>query len=230
VKWFWIILGLVAACTLGLVWWNDADDAASISVAPPEEVGTYMAERAAVQPVEGPTPTSRPATAPAAQPGADVAPSPSLVTSIPGPAMLDQRFAVHGRGTDDDPYIVSWDLLMSAGEEYKPSEGKTTAPDRIMALQGAMVTINGYLAAPLLVQETDELLLMFNKWDGCCIGTPPTPFDAVEVKLQAPAKLVGQHMIRYGAVTGRFHIEPFLIGDMLISLYRLDEGKLEWSP
>jgi hypothetical protein len=96
-------------------------------------------------------------------------------------------------------------------------------------LNGSQVTINGYLAAPLIVEETQELLVMFNKWDGCCIGLLPTPYDAVEVKLQEPVKLTGQHVIRYGAVTGTLRVDPFLLGDMLVSLYRLEDATLAWE-
>ena len=35
-----------------------------------------------------------------------------------------------------------------------------------------------------IVGEVNEALVMLNQWDGCCIGVPPTPYDAVEVRLR----------------------------------------------
>ena len=39
-----------------------------------------------------------------------------------------------------------------------------------------------------MAESADASLMMLNQWDGCCIGVPPTPYDAIEVKLKEAAK------------------------------------------
>ena len=47
----------------------------------------------------------------------------------------------------------------------------------LTTLTSEHVEITGYVAFPMLMDEADELLVMLNQWDGCCIGVPPTPYD-----------------------------------------------------
>ena len=136
---------------------------------------------------------------------------------------------VPGRGTERDPYRLTWPYLISASETYDPEKGRSELPPHITMLGGSVVEITGYFAAPLGTDETDELLVMLNRWDGCCIGLPPTPFDAIEVKLTEPVRMAGEHLIRYGTVTGRLEVDPFLIGDFLVGLYRMDDADVEWG-
>lgn len=149
---------------------------------------------------------------------------------LPGPKGLllaDDRFEIEGAGTREDPYRVSWELLVSAGESYRPRVGDRGIPQRIAMLDGQWVSIDGYVAFPMLVGTTSEALVMLNRWDGCCIGVPPSPYDAIEVKLDRPVVRTQMHAIDYGAVVGVLEVEPYLIDDWLVGLYLMDEASLK---
>ena len=140
---------------------------------------------------------------------------------------VDGRYTILGSGTELDPYRITWELLKSAYETMDLNGERVAPPKRVEMLNGTYVQISGYLAPPLWGQETKELLVMFNKWDGCCIGLPPTPFDCIEAQLAAPIKLGAAHTISYGAIRGKFIVEPFKAGKFLIGLYRLEEAQTD---
>ena len=144
------------------------------------------------------------------------------------PALFaDGRFEIRGAGTQADPYVVSWGCLASAQDTYVPRLQENDLPQRIAILDGAWVRIEGYLAFPLMVSETKELLVMLNQWDGCCIGVPPTPYDAIEVKLVEPAKRGGKHAtFNYGGVRGTLKVDPYLVENWLVGLYILENAKM----
>ena len=90
-----------------------------------------------------------------------------------------------------------------------------------------VVEVEGYLAFPLMVSETKELLVMLNQWDGCCIGVPPTPYDAIEVKLAEPAKRGGKHAsFNFGGVRGTLKVDPYLVENWLVGLYVMDNAQM----
>jgi len=140
---------------------------------------------------------------------------------------VDGRYTILGSGTELDPYRVTWELLKSAYETMDLNGPRTTPPKRLEMLNGTYVQISGYLAPPLWGQETKELLVLLNRWDGCCIGLPPTPFDCIEAQLSAPMKLGAAHTISYGTIRGKFIVEPFKAGTFLIGLYRLEEAQTD---
>ena len=140
---------------------------------------------------------------------------------------VDGRYTILGSGTELDPYRITWELLKSAFETMDLNGERVAPPKRVEMLNGTYVQISGYMAPPLWGQETKELLVMFNKWDGCCIGLPPTPFDCIEAQLAAPIKLGAAHTISYGAIRGKFIVEPFKAGKFLIGLYRLEEAQTD---
>ena len=140
---------------------------------------------------------------------------------------VDGRYTILGSGTELDPYRVTWELLKSAYETMDLNGSRTTPPKRLEMLNGTYVQISGYLAPPLWGQETKELLVLLNRWDGCCIGLPPTPFDCIEAQLSAPMKLGAAHTISYGTIRGKFIVEPFKAGTFLIGLYRLEEAQTD---
>lgn len=142
-----------------------------------------------------------------------------------GVKLVDGKYEVKGSGTKEDPYKVTWDQLVSAQDEYVPREGRKEVPGRVMMLNDAWVEITGYIAFPLMVDSPDECLAMMNQWDGCCIGVPPTPYDAVEVRLTGP--LSGNaRLTTYGTVRGRFKVDPHLVGGWLVGLYVMDQTTL----
>ena len=151
----------------------------------------------------------------------------NIIRTLPNQLEVDGEFTLKGSGTEEDPYLPSWDYLFSAGTTYKPRIGKDELPQRIALLDGAWVTISGNTAFPLVVGESSEMLVMLNQWDGCCIGVPPTPFDAIEVRLQRAVKTGPKHSFNYGTVTGRMKVDPYLIEDWLVGLYILEEADLQ---
>lgn len=141
--------------------------------------------------------------------------------------LADDRFEIEGDGTREKPYRVSWELLVSAGESYRPRVGDRGIPQRIAMLDGKWVAIDGYVAFPMLVGTTSEALVMLNRWDGCCIGVPPSPYDAIEVKLDRPVVRTQMHAIDYGEVVGVLEVEPYLVDDWLVGLYLMDDATMK---
>ena len=146
-----------------------------------------------------------------------------LIEDEDGSIVADEEFRIRGKGTSEEPYLFNWDLLASAAEEYRPTLNKRGIPQRVAALNGKWVEIEGYVAFPL-PQDTTEMIVMLNQWDGCCIGIPPTPYDAVEVKLTAPVAPGQRHALRYGTVKGILTVEPYLIENWLVGLYLMDDA------
>jgi len=142
-----------------------------------------------------------------------------------GALNLDDRFALKGSGTKEDPYLVTWDLVVSAQETYRPRLGQTKLPQRVTLLDGKYVKISGYVAFPITSSNPKELLVMLNQWDGCCIGVPPTAYDAVEVKLAQPAN-AQQRFTQHGSLTGKFKVDPYEDGGWLLGLYVMDDAVL----
>jgi hypothetical protein len=144
-----------------------------------------------------------------------------------GSLLADARFPIRGKGTKSEPYVVSWELLVSAEEAFEPAKKRLHVPQRVAMLHDTIVTLEGYVAFPLMIPQPQELLLMMNQWDGCCIGIPPTPYDAVEVRLVQPAK--GDDRLAFsGSATGLFKVEPFVVknpaGDWLMSMYTISDA------
>lgn len=150
----------------------------------------------------------------------------SIVQQEDGSLLLDDTFVIRGDGSEANPYEVTWDLLMSAAETYQPRLGMEDVPERVAMLEGKHVKISGHLMFPMITGQADELLVMLNMWDGCCIGTMPSPYDAIEVQLAAPAAVGSQQFFNYGTIEGKFSVDPYLINDWLIGLYIIDEAKL----
>ncbi|MFM7806937.1 MAG: hypothetical protein ACKPEA_03270 [Planctomycetota bacterium] len=200
-KWPWAVLIAVLVAGVAALVWPASED----PVTPPEP--------------EAPRPQA-PASAESRSPSARIERKPD------GTIELDGRFMVTGSGTEQDPFVISWPLVFSASETIDAAAGKLAAPAHIDFLNGQWVQLSGYLAPPLWGEQTSELLVMKNRWDGCCIGLPPTPFDCIEASLAAPLKLVAQHTISFGTVRGRLMVEPFKAGAFLLGLYRLQDASI----
>lgn len=142
-----------------------------------------------------------------------------------GFTIYDERFPVKGAGTAEDPIEVTWDLLVSASETFQPRMGKKRLPERIAMLDKKHVRITGYVAFPIMAAAQNEMLSMRNMWDGCCIGVPPTPYDAVEVKLKAAA--TGRdRFTAFGTVEGVMQVDPYIKGNWLLGLYLMEGATL----
>jgi len=145
-----------------------------------------------------------------------------------GTVLLDDRFTIRGAGTESEPYEISWELLLSASETYQPRRGKKRLPERVTMLHNKHVRVTGYVAFPIVATSQDEMLSMRNMWDGCCIGLPPTAYDAIEVRLDEPAT-GDDRFAAYGTVEGRFLVDPYLKGDWLLGLYMMENATLRPS-
>lgn len=163
-----------------------------------------------------------------APPPTPAAPAPAKIKLEPQPdgtTLVDEKYVMKGKGTKDDPYRVTWEQLLSAQDTYQPRLGRKQIPERVKMLDGKWVRVNGYIAFPLMAASADEMLMMLNQWDGCCIGVPPTPYDAIEVKLKTAAK--GDARLRTtGTLTGILRVDPYLVKDWLVSLYVMDDGEV----
>lgn len=142
-----------------------------------------------------------------------------------GVTIYDERFPVKGVGTPEDPIDIPWDHLVSASETFQPRMGKKRIPERITMLDGKHVRVTGYVAFPIMAAAQNEMLSMRNMWDGCCIGVPPTPYDAVEVKLKNAA--TGKdRFTAFGTVEGVMKVDPYIKGNWLLGLYLLEDATL----
>lgn len=140
-----------------------------------------------------------------------------------GVLRIEHAFDLIGNGTEESPYQLSWPLLQTAGATYRPNLNERLLPQHIALLDGAFIEIEGYVAFPL-PSDTSELIVMYNQWDGCCIGVPPTPFDAIEVKLTGPVAPGQRHTIKHGRVRGKLQVDPYLIENWLVGLYLMDDA------
>ncbi len=143
-----------------------------------------------------------------------------------GAIVADGKYTIRGNGTKESPYDISWDLLMSASDTFIPRLGEKQIPQRVAMLHNAYIRVNGYIAFPLVATETSECLVMLNQWDGCCIGVPPSPYDAIEVKLVIPTDNSVRHQVRVGTLEGVFHVDPYVVERWLVGLYTMDGATL----
>lgn len=139
---------------------------------------------------------------------------------------LAGKYRVVGNGTEADPYIVSWELLLSASTTINAATGALEAPKWVMLLDGQWIEISAYYSTVVRKESVDELLLTLNRWDGCCIGLPPTPFDSIEAKLASPIRLTGLHLTRFGTFRGQLHISPLSAAGFLLGLYRVEHATM----
>ncbi|MEZ6318627.1 MAG: hypothetical protein R3B49_07740 [Phycisphaerales bacterium] len=149
----------------------------------------------------------------------------SFVTLEDGSLVIAGTIKVPGKGTAESPYIVDWSALTSAHRVYDPRKGKKDLPAWVGALNGKRVRLTGYLLLPLTGSGTDELLIMQNQWDGCCIGVPPTPYDAVEVRMRRPLD-TSRGAPGFGSLEGKFKVEPYIVSDWLLGLYLLEDAEM----
>ena len=157
---------------------------------------------------------------------AEILPS-TFIKLADGSISADDAWTIRGNGTDESPYEVSWEFLASAQDTYSPRLSENKIPARIAFLSGKRVRISGYLAFPLVATTSGECLLMLNQWDGCCIGIPPTPYDAIEVKLATEIKGWKKHTFNFGAIEGTFTVEPYLVENWLVGLYMMKDAVLD---
>lgn len=146
-----------------------------------------------------------------------------------GSLLIEGRIKVVGEGTPEKPYVVDWGVLTSAMRMYDPRADKNDLPEWTKLFEGKRVRLTGYLLLPLTGTGSEELLIMQNQWDGCCIGVPPTPYDAVEVRM-AKELDTSRGAPTYGALDGTFKTDPYIISGWLLGLYLLEDAALVRAP
>jgi hypothetical protein len=206
------LLRVEALPGLSLVEWTGGQNVESTR--PPPETEDLWAEIRALPRPEGFGP------APTEFRGFDV--RPAKIEMVDGQLRLDDRFTVTGSGTKADPYALPWALMMSASETFNPARGKDVLPERVTMFEGKWVRFEGSLAIPFAERFVSELLLMQHPWDGCCLGVPPTPYDAIEVSLAAPIEQRPQ----FGVLTGQLKVDPFVRGQWLYGMYLMENAGL----
>lgn len=204
-----------------------------------EDIAEALEDNATPAPVvaaneEAPAPSGWEALAEAAAPAAEEAPAEFVVEHLPvttledGRLQIGDRFTIAGKGTKEEPYALPWEFLVALREAYSPREGRKAIPDHFAFFEGTYIQIRGYLQFPLASPEPTECLVMLNQWDGCCIGVPPTPYDAIEVALSVPATQAEKFAVE-GRIVGKLDIDPYLVGNWLIGLYLLGDATVDVS-
>jgi hypothetical protein len=151
----------------------------------------------------------------------------TLLRRADGTIVADGKWSIRGLGTEADPYVVPWELLVSAMDTYQPRAELREIPQRIAFLDGKRVRVEGYLIFPLVVQQTQQCLVTFNQWDGCCIGVPPSAYDAIEVNLSSSIPVNRKHGLLFAGVEGVLHVEPLLSDGWIYGLYAMDDARLK---
>ncbi len=131
-----------------------------------------------------------------------------------------------GDGSPQSPFVLDWQVMRSVARDYNPKQGQEQLPDWVMRLDGKSVRVEGNTLLPVVASAVDEMLVMQNPWDGCCIGIPPTPYDAIEVKL-AELTRMGNTVTGYGMVEGTFKVDPYIVQGWLLGLYLIEDASFE---
>jgi hypothetical protein len=151
---------------------------------------------------------------------------PAFEVRADGSLSVEGVGVVPGDGTVRRPFVLDWEVLRSVQREYNPRQGKSEVPAWLKTLDGKRVRIEGNTLLPVVSQTTTELLVMQNPWDGCCLGVPPTPYDAIEVKL-ASAQRMGNSPTGFGQVEGVFKVDPYIVSGWLLGLYMIEDAAFE---
>jgi len=239
-RWFW--LAVAALFLVGIVFAFRAGNAPVNTPTPAPVVAPAPEPEPVVAPIK-PAPTPTPAPLDflgdiGKKPDESAKPARTLLTDKRAPSEvarridertleLDGRFRVIGNGSPDDPYRISWELLTSASLYIDASQGVTQPPPWVRLLDGSTVEISGYYSTAVRVQRAKSLLLTLNRWDGCCVGLPPTPFDAIEITMRSPLEMGGLHVVRFGTFRGKLAVAPIETGGFLLGLYKLDDATFE---
>jgi hypothetical protein len=208
-------LGMIAGQALA----QTAEPKPADKAPPPSDAGAPQAAPGEKKPLSGPGKTAAPA-----PPEYPVGPEAKIEKKPDGTMLVDDRFVLKGEGTLEKPYEVPWEMLVSAQESFAPDKKLKTIPGRVKMLDGKQVRITGNILFPLFVKKPKELLLMLNQWDGCCIGVPPTPYDAIEAKLIQGVS-DEEKFATQGQLEGKLGVKPFLTGDWLVGLYVMEGAK-----
>ena len=130
---------------------------------------------------------------------------------------------VPGSGTGANPFVLDWVTLRSIEQVYNPKKGKNELPGWLDLLHEKHVNIVGNTLVPVIATTTKELLVMQNPWDGCCVGIPPSPYDAIEVTLNHDVDF-GSSAVGYGTVRGVFILDPYVVDGWVLGMYIIEDA------
>ena len=158
--------------------------------------------------------------------GGSTVPSGSPSSARPAPSSASLAAMPPGAGTERQPFRVSWELLGRASGHVRGDGSLDAMPRTLELLGGTWIELSGYYSPAVIAPSTDEVVITLNRWDGCCIGLPPTPYDSALVKTRTPIDFSLQHQIRFGTLRGRLVLEPFALGGLVLGLYRIEDAEL----
>ncbi len=138
--------------------------------------------------------------------------------------VLGTNTVVKGAGSAVNPFVLDWDTLRSVENSYNPKKGQDQLPDWLNLLDQKHVQIEGNTLVPVIATTTRELLVMKNPWDGCCIGIPPSPYDAIEVILDHDVDF-GNSAVGFGQVEGVFYLDPYVVDGWVLGLFIIEDAQ-----
>lgn len=148
-----------------------------------------------------------------------------LTRMADGALLVDELYIVHGQGTAADPYVVTWDLLLSASETFAPADGRWEVPRRLKWLDGKQLQVKGFVTSPTRATTSDHVLLTWSAQDACCQGPPANPCQAIEVKLERSITLE-THVLIGVTVEGTFKVHPRMAGGLRMSLFHFENARV----
>ncbi len=161
---------------------------------------------------------------PIIEPIVEVEPAPSFEQITDGSfRVLSTGTTIVGKGTQDDPFVLDWITLRSIEQVFNPKKDMDELPDWLDILNERYVKIIGNTLVPVIATTTQELLVMQNPWDGCCIGIPPSPYDAIEVILNHDVDF-GSSAVGFGTVEGVFILDPYVVDGWVLGLYIIEDA------
>lgn len=161
---------------------------------------------------------------PIIEPITEVEPAPSFEQITDGSfRVLSTGTIILGKGTQDDPFVLDWITLRSIEQVFNPKKDMDELPDWLDMLNERYVKIIGNTLVPVIATTTQELLVMQNPWDGCCIGIPPSPYDAIEVILNHDVDF-GSSAVGFGTVEGVFILDPYVVDGWVLGLYIIEDA------
>lgn len=117
---------------------------------------------------------------------------------------------------------LSFALLESAQDAS--AGGEIKIPDAVKAHHGKWVTITGHVLLSWATEEITQFQLAKNPWDGCCMGVPPSYFNAVRVQM-APGGKFSNRFDRVATISGRFRADIQKTENGYVdAIYWLDEA------
>ena len=130
---------------------------------------------------------------------------------------------ISGSGTQADPFVLDWVTLRAIERVFNPKKGINELPLWLDLLNERHVRIKGNTLVPVIATTTRELLVMQNPWDGCCVGIPPSPYDAIEVTLNHDVDF-GSSAVGYGTVEGIFYLDPYVVDGWVLGIYLIEDA------